>query len=205
MTMTFPPRPPIETNGVPPALFAHVVLQTARVDEMKDWYCTVLSAHVVHEGHGLCFLTYDDEHHRIAFLSSPGLERADREWAGVHHVAYSFAELGQLLSTYRHLKAKGILPSRSINHGPTTSLYYRDPDGNRVEMQVDNFSSKEEAARYFYSDEFERNPVGVQFDPENLIRDYEAGVPLVDLLRRPPLPPGATLGDMRTERQGDGR
>jgi hypothetical protein len=34
-----------------------------------------------------------------------------------------------------------IRPFYSINHGPTTSLYYTDPDGNRVELLVDNFAT----------------------------------------------------------------
>ena len=47
--------------------------------------------------------------------------------------------------------------------------------------------------------DFAANPIGVIFDPEQLIRDYEAGVPLDDLVRRPPLPPGKTPMDMRAE------
>jgi len=50
---------------------AHVVLQTSRLEEMRDWYCAVLNGHVAHEGHGLCFVTFDEEHHRVAFLSPP--------------------------------------------------------------------------------------------------------------------------------------
>jgi catechol 2,3-dioxygenase-like lactoylglutathione lyase family enzyme len=50
--------------------FAHVVLQTSRFEEMRDWYCTVLDAHVVYEGHGLCFITFDEEHHRVALLGA---------------------------------------------------------------------------------------------------------------------------------------
>jgi len=31
-----------------------------------------------------------------------------------------------------------------VNHRPTTSMYYRDPDGNRVELQIDNFPTAKE-------------------------------------------------------------
>lgn len=51
--------------------FAHVVLQTSQKAQMRDWYCTVLDAHVVFENELLCFLTFDEEHHRIALLSPP--------------------------------------------------------------------------------------------------------------------------------------
>jgi hypothetical protein len=79
-------------------------------------------------------------------------------------------------------------------------MYYRDPDGLRVELQIDNFATTEELHAYFASRDFAENPIGVLFDPERLIRDYEAGVPLVELVRRPPLPEGATPLDMRRER-----
>ena len=42
------------------------------------------------------------------------------------------------------LKAAGILPYWCINHGPTTSLYYKDPDGNVIELftQIDRMSDE---------------------------------------------------------------
>ena len=40
------------------------------------------------------------------------------------------------------------MPVRTINHGPTVSMYYKDPDGNQVELQVDVFD-KAGAASYF--------------------------------------------------------
>ena len=55
---------------------AHVVFQTEQLDAMRDWYCAVLGARTVHEGHGLCFLTFDEEHHRIALIQPPhGVEK----------------------------------------------------------------------------------------------------------------------------------
>ena len=43
------------------------------------------------------------------------------------------------------------------------------------------------------------NPVGVTYDPEQLAHDYEAGVPVADLLRIPPLPAGKTPWDMLSQ------
>jgi hypothetical protein len=36
------------------------------------------------------------------------------------------------------------VPTRSANHGPFTSFYYRDPDGNRVELSVRNYAAEAE-------------------------------------------------------------
>ena len=51
--------------------FAHVVFQTGQPQEMRDWYCTVLDGHVVYQDQALCFITFDDEHHRVALLTPP--------------------------------------------------------------------------------------------------------------------------------------
>ena len=51
--------------------FAHVVFQTGQPNQMRDWYCAVLDGHVVYQDEALCFITYDDEHHRVALLSPP--------------------------------------------------------------------------------------------------------------------------------------
>ena len=77
--------------------------------------------------------------------------------------------MGELLDNYERLAARGIRPFRCINHGPTTSMYYADPDGNRVELQVDNFATPEEATAWMASPEFAANPIGVDFDPEDYV------------------------------------
>ena len=181
---------------VRPAKFVHVVYRTRRFEQMLRWYQTVFDATVQHQDPVLAFLTYDDEHHRLALISMPGLPPRDPQSAGTDHVAYTYRALGALLATYRRLKAHGILPHWPINHGVTTSMYYRDPDNNRVELQIDNFPTAAELQAYFQSAAFAANPVGVTYDPEQLCRDYEAGVPVAELLRIPPMPEGKTPWDM---------
>ena|SRR5262245_38263685 len=188
------------SQRIAPTKFAHVVLKTASYDAVIEWYATVLNARVAFRNDFIAFLTYDDEHHRVAVIKAPDSPPPDPAAAGVHHIAYTYADLGELLSTYRRLKASGIEPARCINHGPTTSMYYRDPDGLRVELQIDNFATMDEAHAYFTGPDFAENPIGVIFDPEELIRDYEAGLSFEDLVRRPPLPEGKTPLDMRAER-----
>jgi catechol-2,3-dioxygenase len=184
------------TDVVKPIRFAHVVFRTARFDEMRRWYETVLGAHVVHANPMLAFLTYDDEHHRIALVHTPGAPDRAGDAAGVEHFAYTYASLGDLVATYDRLKAAGITPYWTINHGPTTSMYYKDPDGSRVELQAENFESLEACMRWMESDDFAANPLGVIFDPDELLARYRAGEPLERLVRRPPLPEGTTPAQM---------
>ena len=114
-----------------PVKFAHVVYQTRRYDEMIAWYDDVFEARVVPQDPALAFLTYDDEHHRFAFANLNVLKPDGgdaRGEVGVNHVAYTYANVGDLLDTYRRLKGRGIVPYWPIHHGMTVSLYYRDPD-----------------------------------------------------------------------------
>ncbi len=164
--------------------FAHVVFQTSNLDGMRDWYCTLLDAHVVYEGHGLSFLTFDDEHHRIALAYIPDLERKAPNAAYVNHVAYTFPSLDVLLDKYLDLKAKGIEPWKPVQHGVTTSLYYDDPDGNQVEMQVDNFETAAEATAYMEGPEYDADPIGVMYRPELMVEARRAGVSVAELQTR---------------------
>jgi catechol-2,3-dioxygenase len=185
-----------DRGRIPPIRLAHIVRRTSRLEEMIDWYRTVLGAEIVHADERLAFLTYDDEHHRIAIARIPGLEEQPPLAAGTDHVAFTYADLGDLLYTYERLKSAGIEPYWPINHGPTTSLYYKDPDGNKIELQVDNFPTTEETNRWIRSGDFAVNPIGVVFDPADLLAHYRAGEPLEPLVVRPPLPAGSTPFDM---------
>jgi len=184
----------LDSRPIAPSLFAHFVLRSSNMPAMVDWYLTVLNMHVVKRNDFITFLTYDDEHHRLAIVNIPGLHKADdRSW-GLAHVAYTFRDVGELLSSYRRLKDKGIVPYRPIHHGPTLSMYYHDPDGNSVEMQVDCFKTKHEASAYFQSESFTKNPIGVNFDPDKLVADFERGVPETELLRQPDGPMASPQG-----------
>jgi catechol-2,3-dioxygenase len=169
---------------VRPLRFAHAVLKTARYRELLDWWTTVLEAEVAFGNDILTFLTYDEEHHRIAVVNVPTLKDRPDDVCGLEHVAYTYGSLGELLHQYKRLGALGIRPYWTINHGPTTSMYYRDPDGNQVELQVDNFPDTETLNAWFRSGAFAKNPLGVPYDPEQLLARWEAGEPEAELLRR---------------------
>jgi catechol-2,3-dioxygenase len=175
----------LDSKPIPPAIFAHFVVRTTKYDAMRRWYETVLNARTVFDDGRICFLTYDDEHHRLAIVNVPDLHAPDTKAWGLAHFAYGYRTLGDLLATYKRLKAEGIVPYRPINHGPTVSMYYHDPDGTSIELQVDAYPTKDAAAAYLQTEAFHKNPIGVAFDPDEMVRNYEAGVPEETLLRRP--------------------
>jgi catechol-2,3-dioxygenase len=170
-----------------PSSFCHVVYKTHRYDEMIEWYRRVFEARVQHRDDRICFLAYDEEHHRMAFVNlGPGEAKnasAPHGAPGVHHVAYAWKNLAELIDTYKRLKGYGILPARPIRHGFTLSLYYQDPDSNTMEFQIDAMTP-EEANAFMAGAAFAKNPIGETFDPEELLRRYEAGEAVDDLVFR---------------------
>jgi catechol-2,3-dioxygenase len=158
----------------PPIKFAHVVLRTSRYEEMIEWWTTALEAEVRYGNEFLSFMSYDDEHHRIAIAKMSSLTDVDRSVAGVEHVAFTWATLDDLLEHYLKLKGLGIEPFWSINHGMTLSAYYRDPDGNQVEFQVD-VCSLDEADEFMQSDAFAANPIGVAANFDDIVARRKAG------------------------------
>jgi len=174
-----------------PSKLSHIVLQTNRREQMRDWYCTVLGAEVLFENKFICFVSYDDEHHRVAFIDpGPLADKAPSEGktaraggeVGLHHVAFTFAGLKELAEQYQYLKALNLRPHRCVNHGMTTSMYYYDPDRNQVELLVDNFATAIEGQNYMRNrSETDKNPVGIDFDPDELVERIRNGLKLEEL------------------------
>lgn len=178
----------------PPTKLAHVVYMTKRYEEMIDWYQRVFEAEIQYKNPAFAFLTYDDEHHRFAFanmsiLRPNGSEIDATAQVGVNHVGYTYPGVVELLETYDRLKRLGIKPYWQVHHGLTLSMYYRDPDGNRMEFQVDCCASADEAHAYMHSDAFAANPVGVVVDFDELSEKYKSGVSIESLLNVPDAPP----------------
>ncbi|CAK7225220.1 hypothetical protein SEUCBS140593_005828 [Sporothrix eucalyptigena] len=170
---------------LPPSALAHVVLRTANLKRMQDFYTTFLGGHVVFAGGPLSFIAYDDEHHRIALIEIPDTAAKIYKSCGLEHIAFAFPTLADLLLAYRQRKHHGILPVWSVNHGPTTSIYYKDPDGNMLETQTDNFPSADEATAFMMGPLFAENAIGTDFDPEALIAALRQGKTEDELKRRP--------------------
>jgi catechol-2,3-dioxygenase len=178
------------TSSTAPDYIAHWVVKTARTDEMVRWYSTVFGATIAYQDEGITFLTWDDESHRLALIAVPKpvrfvfpFAKLKRKAYGIDHIALTFVSLERLLENYVRLRRLGIEPVWSINHGPTISLYYEDPDGIRLEFQVENFDPAHTSA-FFFTDEFARNPIGVNIDPGYLLARLRNGATHEELRRR---------------------
>jgi catechol-2,3-dioxygenase len=190
------------STDIRPKTFAHVVYRTYRFEQMLDWYVKVFGGKVQYQSPVIAFVTYDDEHHRVALLNlgivvGESDARTPRGQPGVDHVAYGYRSLTELLDKYVELKATGVLPYWCIHHGITVSLYYADPDGNQMEFQADSYASNDEANAFMHGPSFELNPIGVEFDPEAMLARLRAGESeSALLLRTEHLPVSGIRGSM---------
>ncbi|KAI1627026.1 Glyoxalase/Bleomycin resistance protein/Dihydroxybiphenyl dioxygenase [Exophiala viscosa] len=180
-----------------PSTLAHVVLRTSNSRKMVEFYVKFLGGTITFGNDFISFVTYDEEHHRIALINIPGSEPKAHA-SGLEHIAFTFPTLSALLLAHRQRKALGIFPFWCVNHGPTTSVYYKDPDGNKLETQVDNFPTVEEANEFMNGSYFAENPIGTDFDAEELLQKIKEEVPDAELKRRVEIGPRALpdLGSM---------
>ncbi|KAI1616604.1 Glyoxalase/Bleomycin resistance protein/Dihydroxybiphenyl dioxygenase [Exophiala viscosa] len=185
----------VGTKVLSPSTLAHVVLRTGNFQKMVDFYLNFLGGTVTYGNDFISFITYDEEHHRIALIGIPGTGPKVPTSAGMEHIAFTFPTLSALLLAYRQRKARGIPPAWCVNHGPTTSIYYKDPDGNMLETQVDNFDTIESANEFMTGKYFAENPIGTDFDAEELIQKIKDGVPDADLKKRVEIGPRGLPSD----------
>src|ERR1700730_8406363 len=194
----------VDGRQVTPYKLAHLVLRVSNLERSVAWYSEVLGAHLVGSGGFFAGITYDEEHHRIGLIEVAGAARKTETFGastlvhdeaeraatagadamqfstepGLEHVAFPYDSREGLLNTYVRLRDKDIKPILAVNHGPTTSFYYNDPDGFRVELQIDNLPMG--TAQEFVDSQ--TNIVGIVIDPEELLRRYQAGEPVRTLV-----------------------
>ena len=174
------------TTGPRPVLH-HVNLKTTRLQAMIDWYGLVIGTQVMHQFEGGAWLTNDAANHRVALLAPPGLtdDPDKRRHSGLHHSAYEYPSMTDLLSEFARLREHGILPHACLDHGMTLCFYYVDPDGNSVELQCDVFGDWSRSSDFVRSaPEFSANPIGVTVDPERMLAAQREGADAAELHRR---------------------
>lgn len=119
--------------------FSHIGLFVTDMARMLDCYGRVLGFAVTDQGRLgdalLTFLSRDArEHHQIVLVEGrpPGL--ADRI---VNQVSFRVDTLGDLQRFYRRVRKEGLRELAPVSHGNAWSIYFRDPEGNRVEIFTD--------------------------------------------------------------------
>ena len=117
----------------------HVVLKVRDAARSKEFYVRTLGLKVAHEDdeRGTVFLSFGKEHHDLALFQLASGEPPAETQPGLHHVAWQLGSFEELREAYRELKAMGLPVESTVEHNVTRSVYFADPDGNRVELYCD--------------------------------------------------------------------
>jgi len=179
--------------------FGEVVLRTSQYEALKSWYAQVLDTQPMFESNReeepgpvgmkqMCLIRPCSEFpftETLVIFDFAGLHQNDQTATGLDHFQMQFASIDDLFDRYEALAEQRIVPTRAANHGPATSFYYRDPDGNRVELSVKNYATEAETLAFMRGEAFRRNPAGIDVDPAEYVGRYRNGTSLEELRRIP--------------------
>ena len=120
--------------------FSHFELKVRDLPRMEDFYTRVLGFVVTDRSpasaaHPMVFLSADHGEHHQVVLSGAG----DGEFGAgsVDHLAFRVDGLGVLRQMHALLESDRNRSVEAVSHGTTWSIYFRDPEGNRLELFAD--------------------------------------------------------------------
>jgi catechol 2,3-dioxygenase len=127
----------------------HVVLKVRDARKSREFYTRALGLKVAHEDleRGTVFLSFGEQHHELALFQLATGEAPQEKQPGLHHVAWQLGSFEELQAAYRELGQLGIAVEATVEHNVTRSVYFPDPDGNRVELYCDMVEHGFEAMR----------------------------------------------------------
>lgn len=73
----------------------------------------------------------------VTFMEYANMEQGSIGVGVVHHFALRAGSLDELSAWHEHLNAHGVQATEPINRTYYSSIYFRDPDGNIVEIATD--------------------------------------------------------------------
>ena len=123
-----------------PAALSHFGIHVTDIARMEEFYTRALGLLVSDRGtlaHGptLVFLSRDpDEHHQLVLVTG---RPAGGGYNVVNQISFKLPSLADLKEAHARMREEGVKEFRIVTHGNAWSVYFADPEGNRVELFVD--------------------------------------------------------------------
>lgn len=146
--------------------FSHVGFFVTDLDRQADFYSNVLDFTITDRGFlqgsngqmQLVFMSRDpDEHHQIVLISGRPTEIS---FNVINQISLKADSLATLQQFHHRLTSTDITELVSVTHGNALSVYFRDPEGNRVELYVDT---------PWYVSQPSRVPAPIELPPDELM------------------------------------
>jgi len=126
-------------TSVPQLSFSHMGIYVTDAARMEDFYTRVLGFTVTDRGLlgsvSLVFLSRDArDHHQIVLAAGrpPGAG-----FNPINQISFRMADFSGLREMHRRLEKEGVKELAPVSHGNALSVYFKDPEGNRIELFVD--------------------------------------------------------------------
>ncbi len=119
----------------------HTGIFVTDLDRMVDFYTKALGLTLTDRGRGqtfdteIAFLSADPEkHHQVALATG---RPKDATFSTVMQTSFMVETLEDLRTVRAAALARGATAMRATNHGNAWSIYFKDPEGNLVEVYLD--------------------------------------------------------------------
>ena len=122
----------------------HITYNVKNKDAALKWYTEVLGMDLMNynEKGQMAFLSFGTQHHDIAVVKAP--DDAILGSPGISHTALQIeGGLDELKELYQRMKDKGVEIDFTTDHGLSQSIYFFDPDRNRLEVFCETMSPEE--------------------------------------------------------------
>jgi catechol 2,3-dioxygenase len=112
----------------------HVGLLVSDMDRMTEFFCNVLGFTLTDKGERIRFLSRDpSQHHQVVL--TPGRPEGVPEM--INQLSFKLGSLQEVKAIHDKLAAVGAKGMDPRTHGNAWSIYFRDPENNRLEFYCD--------------------------------------------------------------------
>ncbi len=112
----------------------HLGINCENLENMRDFYSQFMGLTITDEDmdRGIVFMSADpeNEHHELALARS----RDDGQTQYLQQVSFIVKSMDDLRDFYHRIKQDGYRIDRTVTHGISCSIYFFDPEDNRIEL-----------------------------------------------------------------------